>query len=251
MRHKGVRRFGIGKGGSGMVLIAETPTQIMVPIITVLDMSTPEVVCNPSWNYRVVDWQQFNSTLSKKLKKIDLLYVIATMEDFQKAAKQLHETLRHIVTPVTVPTPVHPIPTCLHHSQVIKTITEHLSPIPNPLTPSQASLHLSNALPNSLTPLHLIDTFPTPIPIFDLTIHWSHEVQLHTSLTQCILVCFFLSSIYLFSLLSAVCFPMSHHSLLSAHFYLILSSPSLFTLVFIYLYSIPLSTLFSYPILSL
>ena len=69
----GARRFGIGKSGSGMVLIAKASTQIMVPIITVLDMSTPEVVCNPSWNYRVVDWQQFNSTLSKKLKKNDLL----------------------------------------------------------------------------------------------------------------------------------------------------------------------------------
>ena len=43
----GARRFGIGKSGSGMVLIAKASTQIMVPIITVLDMSTPEVVATP------------------------------------------------------------------------------------------------------------------------------------------------------------------------------------------------------------
>ena len=58
---------------------------------------TPEAINNPSWNYRAVDWQQFNSTLGKELKKIDPPQIIASKEDFQKAVKQLDETLRRTI----------------------------------------------------------------------------------------------------------------------------------------------------------
>ena len=40
------------------------------------------------------------------------------------------------VTTMTIPTPIHPILTCLHPSQVIRIIPEHPMPLPNPLAPS-------------------------------------------------------------------------------------------------------------------
>ena len=69
---------------------------------------------------------------------------------------------------VTVPTPIHPIPTCLRPSQVIRIIPKHPMPLLNFLAPSQTNLHLSNTLLNTLTPLHLVDTFPTQCS-FDLS----------------------------------------------------------------------------------
>ena len=84
------------------------------------------------------------------------------------------------ITTMTIPTPIHPIPTCLHPSRVIRITSEHPMPNPNPLAsiPSQlasnASLnpltpsHLSNALPNTPTPLRLADAFPTQCT-FDLS----------------------------------------------------------------------------------
>ena len=65
------------------------------------------------------------------------------------------------VMTVTVPTPIHPIPTCLCPSWVIRIIPEHPISLLNPLAPSRANLHLSNALLNTPTPLHLVNTFPT------------------------------------------------------------------------------------------
>ena len=40
----------------------------------------------------------------------------------------------YAVTTMTIPTPIHPIPTCLHHSWVIRTIPEHPLPIPTSAT---------------------------------------------------------------------------------------------------------------------
>ena len=74
---------------------------------------------------------------------------------------------------VTVPTPVHPIPTYLRHSRVTRIIPEHSMPIPNSLAPSWANSHLSNTLPNPLTPLHLVNAFLT----------W-HSFNLSSSLCQ-------------------------------------------------------------------
>ena len=65
------------------------------------------------------------------------------------------------VTTITIPTPVHPTTTCLHHFRAIRTIPKLPLPIPNPLAPSQASSHLSNALLNPPTLLRLINVFPT------------------------------------------------------------------------------------------
>ena len=62
---------------------------------------------------------------------------------------------------VTIPTPIRPIPTCLRPSRVIRIIPEHPMPLLNPLAPSRANSHLSNALLNTLTPLCLVDAFPT------------------------------------------------------------------------------------------
>ena len=65
------------------------------------------------------------------------------------------------VTTVTIPTPIHPILTCQHPSQVIRITPEHPMPLPNPLAPSRAPSCLSNALLNTPTPLRLVDAFPT------------------------------------------------------------------------------------------
>ena len=84
------------------------PNTDHVPIITVLDMSTLESSNTPSWNYRAVDWQQFNATLNKELQKIDPPRVIATKEDFQRVAKQFDETLRRTVELAVPRTRPHP-----------------------------------------------------------------------------------------------------------------------------------------------
>ena len=72
---------------------------------------------------------------------------------------------------VTVPTPIRPILTCLRPPQVIWITPEHPIPNPNPLT----LLHLSNALPNTPTPLRLVNAFPTQ-RTFDLSSP-SHQVD--------------------------------------------------------------------------
>ena len=69
---------------------------------------------------------------------------------------------------VTVPTPIRPIPTCLRPSRVIRITPEHPMPNPNPLAPPRANSHLSNTLPNTPTPLHLVDAFLTQCT-FDLS----------------------------------------------------------------------------------
>ena len=84
------------------------PNTDHIPIITILDMSTPESVNTPSWNYRAVDWQQFNSVLGKELQKIDPPRVIATKEEFQRAAKQFDEALRRTVELAVPKTKPHP-----------------------------------------------------------------------------------------------------------------------------------------------
>ena len=58
---------------------------------------------------------------------------------------------------MTVPTPIRPIPTCLCPFRVIRITLEHPMPNLNPLTPSR----LSNALPNTPTPLRLVNAFLT------------------------------------------------------------------------------------------
>ena len=69
--------------------------------------------------------------------------------------------VQYRVTTVTIPTPIHPIPTCLRPSRVIRIIPEHPMPLLNPLAPSRANSRLSNALPNTPTPLCLVDAFLT------------------------------------------------------------------------------------------
>ena len=166
---------------------------------------------------------------------------------------------------VTILTSICPILTCLHYCWAIRTIPECLLPFLNPLALSQANLHLSNTLPNpqlprvssthswpnvplTFSPSFCIKSIPDNSSISQLQLG---EARSCTSLAQCVLVCPFLPSIYLFSLLSAV-----HSLYLIIHY---LSSVSLFHPqfpisvhpYFIYLYSIPLLTLLSYPVLSL
>ena len=54
------------------------------------------------------------------------------------------------------------------HSWGIRIIPEYPMPPLNPLAPSRANSHLSNALPNTPTPLHLVNAFPTRCS-FDLS----------------------------------------------------------------------------------
>ena len=81
-----------------------------------------------------------------------LEYAVELLYDFPLIIGQLE-----LVTTVTEPTPIRPIPTCLRPSRVIWITPEHPIPNPNLLTPSR----LSNALPNTPTPLRLVNAFPT------------------------------------------------------------------------------------------
>ena len=87
---------------------------------------------------------------------------------------------------MTVPTPIQPIPTCLCPSRVTRITPEHSMPLPNPLAPSQANSCLSNTLPNTPTPLCLVDAFPTWYS-FDLSssLHQIYSQHPHSFLTQC------------------------------------------------------------------
>ena len=84
------------------------PNTDHVPIVTVLDLTPPASDDTPSWNYRAVDWQQFSTALSKELEKIDPPRLLETKEDFQKAAKQLDDTLRRTVELAVPRTKPHP-----------------------------------------------------------------------------------------------------------------------------------------------
>ena len=191
------------------------------------------------------------------------------------------------VTTVTVPTPVRPTLTYPCHSQVIRIIPEHPMPLPNPLAPFWANLHLSNALLNTPTPLRPVNTFPTwpnasstpslprvksipnihthsrsnairpslfcikSIPDVSSVLQLrSGEAQSHTSLARCVLVRLPLLSIYLFPscLLYVLC---SHHSLPSFHFSVSFSvphlHPPLFSSIFILSLCQPYSAILYLP----
>ena len=188
---------------------------------------------------------------------------------------------------MTEPTPIFPIPTSLHHSQVIRIIPEHPLPILNPLAPSQASSCLNNTLLNPLAPsranLHLMHSWTLWLPCISLmrSRHYTHsqpnptllwpplssciksipnnssvswlwlgKAWSCTSLAQCVLVCLSSPSIYLFPS-CPLYVPLSHHSLPSARFSMSPQFPVSIYPHFIYLYFIFLSTLPYYSILTL
>ena len=68
-----------------------------------------------------------------------------------------------MVTTMTVPTPVHSIPTCLCHSQVFRTISKHPLPIPNPVALSQANSHLKQCTPKPSDSLPSHQCIPDPM----------------------------------------------------------------------------------------
>ena len=78
------------------------------------------------------------------------------------------------VMTMTVPTPIHPTPTCLCHFWVIRTIPEPLFPILNSLAPFWASSHLSNALLNPSTPCFFWSILRC---LRDLSVHMSHHTM--------------------------------------------------------------------------
>ena len=172
---------------------------------------------------------------------------------------------------MTEPTPIFPIPTCLHHSRVIRIIPEHPLPILNPLAPSQASSCLNNTLLNPLAPsranLHLMHSWTLWLPCISLMRSWHYthsqpnptllwpplssciksipnnssvswlwlgKAWSCTSLAQCVLVCPFLLSIYLYvSLCLIIRYPsfisLSHPQFpISIHPYFIYLYPILF-----------------------
>ena len=70
-------------------------------------------------------------------------------------------------------------------------------PLPNPLAPSQANLHLSNALLNTPTPLCLVDAFPTRRS-FDLSssLRQVDSRHPHSFLTRCLSTFTLLHQVY-------------------------------------------------------
>ena len=99
---------------------------------------------------------------------------------------------------------------------------------PLPRVKSIADTH-THSRPDAFQPsLFCIKSIPDVSSVSRLQ---SGEARSRTSLTQCVIVCLSLLSIYMF-LSCPLYVPLSHHSLPSARFLcLILSSPSLSTLV--------------------
>ena len=78
-------------------------------VLTVLDISMTASEESPTWNYRSVDWVKFCSTLSNKLTDhTGPPQILETAEEFQLAARNLDEALRHTVESMVPKTRPHP-----------------------------------------------------------------------------------------------------------------------------------------------
>lgn len=82
-----------------------------LPILMVLNMSTPASDESPSWNYHSIDWDKFCPALETSLTNLSgPPRIIETAEEFQRAACNLDEALCNAVE-TTIPKTCPPTPT--------------------------------------------------------------------------------------------------------------------------------------------
>ena len=80
-----------------------------LPILTVFDMSMPASAELPTWNYRSVNWDKFNSSLKDSLTELSgSPCIIETAEEFQQAAHNFDQALHHTVEAAVPRTRPHP-----------------------------------------------------------------------------------------------------------------------------------------------
>lgn len=92
-----------------MALDKHGPRTDHVLILTTLDMSLQVSADNPSWNYRSIDWDEFNSALSKVLTSLaGPPRTLETVEEFQQAARNLDSALHQTVESSVPKTCPHP-----------------------------------------------------------------------------------------------------------------------------------------------
>jgi len=85
------------------------PKMDHVPILTILNLSTPASAKNPAWNYCSMDWDKFWSTLNDMLtSSIGPPQILETSKEFQVAARKLDEVLHHTVETAIPRTHPHP-----------------------------------------------------------------------------------------------------------------------------------------------
>lgn len=80
-----------------------------VPVLTTLDMSLQASPNSPSWNYRSVDWDKFNTALNNALTNLaGPPRTLETAEEFQQAAHNLNLALHQTVELSVPKTQPHP-----------------------------------------------------------------------------------------------------------------------------------------------
>ena len=134
------------------------------PSLVLPSISSLCTLCTPQSEYHL----QYSSLWSDPIHVLSLTHSQLThLQPFSSSTTLMSPStsscLRQgpTVTTVIKPTPIHPIPTCLHPSRVTRITPEHPMPLPNPLALSQANSRLSNALPNTPTLSCLANAFPT------------------------------------------------------------------------------------------
>ena len=94
-----------------------------LPILTVFDMSMPASNELPMWNYWSVDWEKFNSSLKDSLTELSgHPHILETAEEFQQAARNLDQALRHTVEMAVSRTRPHPHTKCWWTKDLTKTV---------------------------------------------------------------------------------------------------------------------------------
>lgn len=112
-----------------------------VPILTTLDMSIQASPDSPSWNYRSVDWDKFNSALNDALtNQVGPPRVLETAEEFQQAARNLDLALCQTVESSVPKTHPHP------HTK--RWWTQDLSKLSDELKHLRRQAYKLRALPN-------------------------------------------------------------------------------------------------------
>ena len=80
-----------------------------VPILTTLDMSIQASPDSPSWNYKSIDWDKFNSALNDVLTNlVGPPHILETVGEFQQATCNLDLALCQMVELSIPKTSPHP-----------------------------------------------------------------------------------------------------------------------------------------------
>jgi hypothetical protein len=92
-----------------------------IPILTNVELPVICTVIPPTYNFRMVDWEEFNKELEARLVDIPPPEILATKPQFEAAVHDITETLRdviHTTVTLTKPFPLPPLQTMVEQGPV-------------------------------------------------------------------------------------------------------------------------------------